>query len=109
MVVGGWAADKHVWVPLLMLMRVYGSKEHPSLNPVKPDIVDALRRDRFLAPRWLLALLGGGEAILSDLTGVITQPAAGEITTNSVNRGTVLQPPVCKHEKESVQGGLQKQ
>lgn len=74
-----------------------------------PDIVDALRRDRFLEPRWLLAFLRGEEAIISDLTGVITQPAAGEITTNSVNRGTALQPPVCKQEKESVQGGLQKQ
>ena len=67
---------------------------------MKPDIVDALRRDRFLEPRWLLAFLRGEEAIISDLTGVITQPAAGEITTNSVNRGTVLQPALCKQEKE---------
>lgn len=76
---------------------------------MKPDIVDALRRDRFLEPLWLLSFLRGEEAIISDLTGAITQPAAGEITTNNVNRGTGLQPPVCKQEKESVQGGLQKQ
>jgi len=75
---------------------------------VKPDIVDALRRNRFLESRWLLAFLREEQAIISDLAGVTTQPAAGEITTNSVNMGTVLQPPVCKQEKESVQGGLQK-
>lgn len=79
------------------------------MNPVKPDIVDALRRDRFLEPCWVLTFLRGKEAIISNLTGVITQPAAGEITTSSVNRGTMLQPPVCKQERESVQGGLQMQ
>lgn len=60
---------------------------------MKPDIVAALRRDRFLEPLWLLAFLRGEEAIISDVTWVITQPAAGEITTNSVNRGTGLQLP----------------
>lgn len=76
---------------------------------MKPDIVDALRRDRFLEPCWLLAFLRGEEAIISDMTGVTTQPAAGEITTSSVNRGMALQPPIWKQEKESVQRSLQKQ
>lgn len=57
---------------------------------MKPDIDSALRKDRFLEPHWLLAFLRGEDAIISDLTEVTTQPAAGEITTTSVDGKTEL-------------------
>lgn len=73
------------------------------------DIVAPLKGDRFLELCWLFAFLWREEAIISDVPGVIAHPAAGEITTKSVHSGPVLQPPICKQEKESIQGGLQKQ
>lgn len=44
-------------------------------------------RDRFLELCWLLACLRREEAVIRDVTGVVTQPAAGEITRKSVSRG----------------------
>lgn len=77
---GSWEADLQVEVPPLMPVGGQRTKSESCEADVAPQ-----KRDRFLELCWLLAFLRREEAIISDVTEVVTQPAAGEITTKSVN------------------------